>query len=375
MRHQYYPALDGLRAAAILIVLLGHAGVPYITPHVGVDVFFTLSGFLITSLLISEYEEHGSISSRRFYIRRFLRLVPALWMTVAFVVVLTVALQVAGMWTMRDAVLAITYTTNWARTDGLNRVALPNGFVLDSPLGHTWSLAIEEQYYILWPLAISALCRRLADTRFRAAALGALFLTLVVYRIALVGHVSAERLYFGLDTHADGLVLGGAVAASRWGAPHLWSAASRTARLGALAIAVAVVLAALQVPWEDRLAGLVGFTATALAAAVFILDSVCEEDSLLKPLLTQPLLLWIGRVSYGLYLWHYPVYFAARHWSVVWSWQRLLVVGMPISLLLATTSYYLVERRFLRLKDKIARTTSGPQSAVVVGQMSLPSGY
>jgi peptidoglycan/LPS O-acetylase OafA/YrhL len=356
MTKPYYPGLDGLRAVAIVIVLLGHAGVPYVAPHVGVDIFFTLSGFLITSLLVAEHDRHGSIGLRHFYMRRILRLAPALWLTVALVLVIACWLNVWGRWTLRDAGLALSYTTNWARVSGLNRVALPNGFVLDSPLGHTWSLAIEEQYYLIWPLVIALLCQRVPDARSRAVVLFSLFGFFAVYRALMVGYLSPERIYFGLDTHADGLILGGGLAASLCSASLWWSAKNRLTRMLAMGVAAGVLLAALQMDWHTRSAGLVGFSATAIASSLFILDSVSGADGgLFRLVLTHPSARWIGRVSYGLYLWHYPVYFAARQSAILWSWQRLLVVGASTSLLLAAASFYLVEQRFLKLKARFLR--------------------
>jgi peptidoglycan/LPS O-acetylase OafA/YrhL len=166
---RFIPSLDGLRAMAVALVMLFHAGVPFLrSGGVGVDVFFTLSGFLITTLLLREFRTYGGISLKNFYMRRFLRLMPALWLTVAFVLAACFLLGVHAAWPLRDAAIALTYTTNWARVYGMvSPVTLHSGWIVDSPLAHTWSLAVEEQYYLLWAPIIVFICRRFSPARTR----------------------------------------------------------------------------------------------------------------------------------------------------------------------------------------------------------------
>lgn len=357
-RDRYYPSLDGLRALAVGIVLTSHAGAPFLrSGGVGVDVFFTLSGFLITSILLHEFQTYGSISLRNFYIRRFLRLMPALWLTVFFMLVSVWALDVRALWPLREAAFALTYSTNWAHIFGLvDRVTLANGYILDSPLSHTWSLAIEEQYYLLWPLVIGAICSWLTTRRTRLWTLIALFGMLVLYRASMVGRFSVGRIYFGLDTHADGLVLGSAVAALLAAYPTFWSDQPRFVKRAATMTAVAALLTVMAL-WtkEDAMMGLVGYAICAVASSVLVLEGVAHTPNVLQSTLTQPPLVWLGRLSYGIYLWHFPLYFVLRHWSVIWNWQRLLLVGGGGTLVMAAASYYLVETRFLRLKARYVR--------------------
>jgi len=337
-----------------------------------VDIFFTLSGFLITSLLLREFNAFESISLRNFYIRRFLRLMPALWLTVAFTLACTWALSIRETWPVRDAVWALAYLTNWARLFDAGRVTLANGWVVDSPLAHTWSLAIEEQYYLLWPLVIGALCRRFASPAARMRALLVLFVCIVLYRAVAVSHYSAARIYFGLDTHSDGLILGSATAALLSAYPAAWSRLSSLTRLCLIVTAIGALLTVMTLwTWRDAMMGRLGFAVCALATTLLILDCVTPGTSPLRLVLSRPVAVWLGRISYGLYLWHFPVYFVVRHWDAVWNWQRVLVVGGSVTLALSAASYYTIETRFLRLKGRFVRA-SGARSVGSVPQMVRP---
>ena len=197
----YWSSLDGLRAFAVLIVLLSHAGVPLVhAGNIGVDVFFVLSGFLITGILSREYQTHARISLRNFYARRFLRLAPCLFLTC--LVAATVTKTFYNFVPYDRLTIAMTYTANWAKA------------LFDYNLGnlvHCWSLAIEEQYYLVWPLVVIALERSRLSSRGKCGTLLLIALLLALYRYAVVGTYSATRIYYGLDTHADGLVLGSAL--------------------------------------------------------------------------------------------------------------------------------------------------------------------
>jgi peptidoglycan/LPS O-acetylase OafA/YrhL len=137
------------------------------------------------------------------------------------------------------------------------------------------------------------------------------------------------------------------------------------AAIGALGVVVTLWT------WQDTGMAVAGYTISALATAVIMVDCVSEDPSILRPLLARPELAWLGRISYGLYLWQSPVYFVARHWDVIWSWQRMIAVGGPATLLLASASYYGVEVRFLRLKGRYTRSAvanagaEAPRTAVV----------
>ncbi len=199
----YYSSLDGFRAVAVAIVLLAHANVPYTrSGWAGVDAFFTLSGFLITSILLAEQDVYGCIHIKHFYARRCLRLLPCLWLTVVAVFIVW-ALMGRAAEIVHDVAFATTYTMNWARAFEWSHVG---------PLEHTWTLAIEEQFYLIWPLFIVFACRNTKDRLaqgmwFSAAALG-----VALYRLDIIESVSSNRIHYGLDTHADPMLIGAALA-------------------------------------------------------------------------------------------------------------------------------------------------------------------
>ena len=318
----YQPALDGVRALAILAVLLFHAKVPGVPGgFVGVDVFFVLSGFLITTILAGEHRRCGTIDLAGFYRRRLRRLYPAL------IVFLCAYLLTAGLLFPRvapekhgrDALLALFYLADYARA-------------LDMPLSvlnHTWSLAVEAQFYLLWPLLFVLLARRSRRTAILAAA--GLFVALTGWRWwGYASFADPWDVYYRADTHATGLVLGcllGLVGQRLHG---------RWAILGLLLLA----LAASQLDWRAPATAVVGFTLAEAGAALVVLSPPAW--------LAAAPLAWVGRMSYGLYLWHYPVMRLLRDQD--WHWSAILLVGSAAGLAAAALSYYAVERPLLSRK-------------------------
>ncbi len=199
---RYEPSLDGMRAVAVTCVVAFHATHWLPGGWAGVDVFFVLSGFLITSLLAQEIEASGSIDLGSFYLRRALRLVPALTVMLLASLAVAVLLPSRTLEDVRAIGLAGTYLMNWNRAFAL----FPQAW-----LGHTWSLAMEEQFYLLWP-AILLLIR----ARRPVTLISALVVLVTVWRLVLVlSGAPAERTYNGFDTHADGLLIGSALALFR----------------------------------------------------------------------------------------------------------------------------------------------------------------
>src|SRR5476649_167416 len=193
---QYFTALDGLRAVAVGLVMLAHAGLPYPRGgNVGVDIFFVLSGFLITGILAKEYQTFGSINRRNFYIRRFLRLSPCLIATLLLFTIFSLIINHSVRFDILG--ICLTYTGDYARA--LFQYDLQS-------MDHSWSLAIEEQYYLVWPLVILVLERFSKSNTNKFLFLLSVALGLALYRAAMVGTFSASRIYFALDTHMDGLV-------------------------------------------------------------------------------------------------------------------------------------------------------------------------
>jgi len=350
----YSPALDGLRAFAVASVVLFHAGVSGMDGgFLGVDAFFVLSGFLITSLLLAEHMKTGHIKLRRFWFRRARRLLPALLaMLVATVVAGHYLLDSSDLSLLRgDGLAALFYVANWRMIwRGTGYVAAT---ATPSPLQHTWSLGIEEQFYWLWPLIIAALLAWLAARRGRWAVLAFCVVgTLVSAALAaaLYQPDSISRDYYGTDTRAQALLIGAALAAilaPRSDEPRArHRGTSRHIVLGALAvvgIGVTVWMwhyATDQDGWMYR----GGLTAIAVATALIIMHAVVSPGSPTARFLALAPLVWLGRISYGIYLWHWPVFeFVTADRTGLGRWP-LLGARLALTLAVSVVSFYLIEQ-------------------------------
>jgi len=341
-RLDHAPALDGLRAVGVIAVLGFHAKLPgFSGGKAGVDLFFTLSGFLITALLLQEHHAHGRIALKRFFVRRVLRLYPALLAAVAGAIFLA-WLKIPVFDASRSSFDSTLRATPWTLLYGIN---LPRAFGWTGGgfLGHAWSLAIEEQFYLVWPPLVVLLLRRGRSLRTLGLVAAGAAATSAGARIVLdaVG-VSSEGLYNFTFTHVDGIFAGCALAV-------FWRLRYRTvgrlARPGADYAALAVVVAVIVV---GRAMNIVGLTATVVAGVVLI-ASVLERpaSALARALSTRPLTA-IGKRSYGLYVYHWPIFLFLG----VDRRPHMLALGFGLSAAAAWISYRFVEGPFLRLKDR-----------------------
>jgi peptidoglycan/LPS O-acetylase OafA/YrhL len=342
--------LDGLRALAVTGVLLYHGGLAAVPGgFLGVDLFFVISGFLITTLLLNEAATTGRIDVVAFWGRRVRRLLPALALVVASTVV-AVALvpSLGGPADVRDdALAAMLYVANWhflGSGDGyFEQLAAP------SPLLHTWSLAIEEQFYVLGPLLlVIALRRKVSRWALTAGATAAVLASAWwMARLADNG-ASTDRLYYGTDTRAQA-ILAGVTAALLVTHPVRPTAGRRLGlgRLPAGAVAVpalvGVVLAMVLVGAEDNRLYRGGLTLYAAVGAVLVAAVACAPSSLMTRGLEGRLLRYVGVRSYGLYLWHWPVFLLLTSRMTSLSGPSLLGVRLAVTLLLAIASFRLVE--------------------------------
>lgn len=343
----YRPELDGVRGISILLVLGLHL-VPRLLPggFLGVDIFFVLSGFLITSLLLQEWSRRNVISLKDFYIRRVLRLGPGL---AVFLLALGAYafLRLNGE-TAHDVyigiLLTLSYVSNWF-------IALKPNMPL-SILAITWSLAVEEQFYLLWPMVFSLLLVLKVRRRWILTTL-ALGVVIVAVHRARLWHEGAtiKRLYYGTDTHADGLLLGCLIGCLlSWDLIPQSKIFWRVMNYLALASAIFIVYFALTTPRNEPLLYSGGFSVAGLAIAVALL-ALLGPATLATTLLRVKPLVWLGRISYGLYLWHWPVRGLVFGNSTQPSATRI-IAAVVFSLAITSLSFYLIELPFLRWKKR-----------------------
>jgi peptidoglycan/LPS O-acetylase OafA/YrhL len=353
----YLPALDGIRGVAMLGILGVHAGV-YLTAggFFLLDSFFALSGFLITSLLIVEWHRKGTIKLGAFWARRARRLLPALLVMLIGVAIIYGVFVPAGTYpTLRgDALSALFYIANWhAIAAGSNYFHMTG---LTSPLIHTWSLAVEEQFYLVWPLVFLGVLKltRSLWALLVVAVTGALASAMEM--ALLYNPTNINRLYFGTDTHAQSILVGATLAIGlrlwaerrRKGDEQDWQARTPRARLaltaiGALGLVVSGVLCA-TVHSDDAFAYRGGFLIAALAACAVLLSVSCAQFSPVARLLSFRPFTFLGRISYGTYLWHFPLFTFINEERTGLSGWPLFVVRVIPTIGVATLSFFLVER-------------------------------
>jgi peptidoglycan/LPS O-acetylase OafA/YrhL len=340
------PGIDGLRAIAVAAVFLYHAGVGWLPGgFLGVDVFFVISGYLIASLLIAERSATGRVALARFWAGRARRLLPALFLLLAVCLLIGATVQRGKLVGLRsDALAAIAYVANWRFI--LAHESYFTQFGRPDLLRHLWSLAVEEQFYLLWPPIFVLTARRLRG-RLPAilALLGAVASTALMWILYVPG-ADTSRVFYGTDTRSAPLLIGVALAFI-WrpaALPALSAARARRALDGASVLALTLVIYALATVHDyDQRLYRGGFLALALCAAV-LLATIAHPQSLLGRLLARPLPRWIGRRSYGIYLWHWPVLCLSRPGIDVHLDRLLLIPAQACATIaLAAISYRYVE--------------------------------
>ena len=290
---KYREDLDGLRGIAVLLVIATHAYFPVTNDGgtTGVTAFFVLSGYLITRLLVQERELTGRIDLRAFYLRRALRLGPALLVLLAFVLAVGVWVGWAGGWQV-GTVASLFYVSNWVQVAGIQVI----------PLGHTWTLAIEEQFYLIWPVVLMLVRPRWA---LRIAIAGAM--------VGTLAHLIATGTfeYFSTITRGNAILVGCVLGLVQVRLPS---------RIGALGVPILVILTYMNLPHDVA-------NPIAILASSMIICSSLPALGVLAP---------IGRRAYGLYLWNYPLSVLLGPVAALWTF--------PVAML----SYRLVERPLMR---------------------------
>jgi peptidoglycan/LPS O-acetylase OafA/YrhL len=319
----YIPALNGLRAIAVVMVMMVHAHFQLgQNGQIGVAIFFALSGFLITTLLLEEFEASGSVDMKGFYIRRTFRLFPALYIMLAFVVLYAILLASADLrpQILGEALPASLYVYNIASLWGWN-----TGTVI---LGHTWSLAVEEQFYVLWPWVLY-LALRIDGLRGLTIGLATFLLAMLVLR------------YFNTLPLAVGLIFQESIFAGCLLALLRWQSLlpKRIPESITLIILLALLFAAI-LPFDFPLPI---FNASGIVSLVIIYAATNRQSGITTRLLSHPLLVSIGKVSYALYLWHLPI-FRWFSWHSPFPSPVSFVLKIIVTFLVAYASWHLVEK-------------------------------
>jgi peptidoglycan/LPS O-acetylase OafA/YrhL len=327
----YIPCLDGLRCVCVLAVIIYHCIRTYLVGGwVGVDVFFALSGFLITSTLMREWQNSGTISLSKFYLRRMVRLMPALYvMLTSIVVVLFVS--GAGEDQYKMVLVSSVNLMNWSR-------ALHWGF--DGYLGHTWSLAIEEQFYLFWP-PLCLLILMIGDRKWLKIMALAVAMICLCVRLAIFNGENFERIYNGFDTRADSLIFGCffACLGSKIILPRFCYQNFLPASF--------LCLVGFYVNHQDVWLYTWGWSVIAFASAWLVYSLATGPETHLSRILQFTPMVYLGRISYGVYLWHYPILFFLK--SHLDSNRIVTMACLFFTIVVASLSYVYVEQPLIKL--------------------------
>jgi peptidoglycan/LPS O-acetylase OafA/YrhL len=341
----HIPELDGIRGIAILMVMVFHSNLAILKGgFIGVDIFFVLSGFLITTLLLEEFNESNAIALKEFYFRRFLRLAPALFLLLSAVAIISSVFlnAVDRNDQLIDVIISLFNVSNWARA-----------FSLHPPtyLGHTWSLSLEAQFYVIWPLVFVGMLKT-SRFRYHLALLG-LILVLWGSRIYLaMSGASFERLYNGLDTRMDMLLSGSLLAVflrSNFVVLYQEKIALVFKYIAPVSALLLLWISAVA-DWRELSLYYWGMPLIEILVCSIILNIRLVENSWLKNILSMKVFVWIGGISYGVYLWHYPVY--ALMTTLKFTNLTILLLGSAIAFMIAFLSSSLMEKPIIRRGKK-----------------------
>ena len=343
----YLPALDGLRAIALVAVLCFHGGFTWIHGgYLPLTAFFVLSGFLITSLLLLEGQRKGRIDLAAFWGRRARRLVPAALLALGVIAVYTATLHHPVPGLRGDVFSALTWVTNWRFI--FEKRSYTDLFGDPSPLQHFWSLAVEEQFYLLLPLVAvgSLLLVRGRRWLFTTVTVVLTLASTLTMRLLYVPGQAPLRAYFGTDTRAAELLVGvllalvliGPQGLRRLTGPARWAVDV----LGVVALTITVALWFLTHEYDSRLyeGGLLGIA----VLAAFVVAAGTQEGTVVSRLLGLPPLAALGRISYGVYLFHWPLFLWLNEERTGLAGASLFALRMGVTMVLAVASYHLIEQ-------------------------------
>ena len=339
LARRYFPALDGLRAVAVMAVIIGHHSYPvsWVPADLGVSAFFVLSGFLITRLLMREEASTGTISLRMFYARRTLRIFPAYY---AFLLLSFVLDSIQGSrWSAWLGISALTYTVNYF--NAFNRHP-------SNSISHAWSLGVEEQFYLLWPLGFILLARRGRRALITGVSIVALLAVAWRSHLMLKG-ADVAYLYNAFDTRFDNLAVGCLLALAA-DSTLVADGAERLARRAWYPLVTLGLLLGSRWLTPEAYHYSAGFTINAVLVAVLIAQLLQLYVHPLWSWLEHPVTRYLGAISYPMYLYHQWGDSVGRH--TVSGKPAVFAVGLAATIALATGSYFVIERPFQRLRHR-----------------------
>jgi peptidoglycan/LPS O-acetylase OafA/YrhL len=347
VQRAHLPILDGLRAIAVGTVIFGHANYPVrgIPSDLGVSAFFVLSGFLITRLLVQEYDATGDLSVRRFYIRRMLRIFPAYYAFVA--VSLAIDAWHGHRWDTALIESTLTYTVNYYNAFHHHPT---------TSVAHAWSLAVEQQFYLLWPLVFVIMAAR--GRRALITGVAAMGLVVVAWRswLTLVAHADASYIYNAFDTRFDNLAIGCLLALSV-DYDRVITAVERLGRRTWFPLVTLVLLLVSRRALPEAYRYSLGFTVDAILVAVLIVQLLNLHGTTQWSWLDARVVRYLGRISYPMYLYHAWGASVGHRFPIKGKGIEF-AAGVLATIVLASGSYYVIERPFLRIKRRFASEES-----------------
>jgi peptidoglycan/LPS O-acetylase OafA/YrhL len=360
------PSLDGIRAVAVSLVFFAHSGLERFIPGgLGVTIFFVLSGFLITTLMRLEYAASGTVSFKAFYLRRFLRLMPPLFLVVMLAWLLSTVGLAEGKFSGAGFASVLFYFGNYFIIDQ-DFSGLPAG------LGVMWSLAVEEHYYVFYP-PLALLLLKLGRIRFSTGVLGALCLAVLAWRCALALHGASENhLTMATDTRIDAILAGCLLAL--WRNPWIdRPALKHGGRDAAILVACLALLLATLAIRDDFFRLAVRYSLQSLAIAPLIYLAVANADGLAFRWLNSAPMVYIGKVSYTIYLCHHLLLSLVQYQLPQLNWIGVAVLGALLTLAVAEPMRRYVEEPCARLRSKLHRRQSRTRVVVLSPASSVPS--
>ena len=361
-KSKYLPSIDSLRALAVLAVIIYHVDVNYLPGgFLGVDLFFVLSGYLISSLIIKEYRKTGSLNLYNFYIRRVRRLLPAVYFMITVgLVVMVLFNEVLLRKSHLDAIFGYIYSSNWWYI--FHKLDYFDSFGAQSPFKHLWSLAIEEQFYMIFPLLFLLVNRKKKskdgtyklNKNFLYVVLGLILVSLIAH-ILLFDINNISRIYFGTDTRAFSLLVG-VVGAILYPMERLHAKVTPQQNMiysVVSLVSIATLITVMIYTSEyNTLLYRGGFLLVAILGLIVIISSG-KQHTLMSRLLSFKPVVFIGKISYSLYLWHFPVLVLTTPVSEIGNPNIIFVVlRVILTFILATASYVFVETPIRKLGFK-----------------------